>query len=506
MSLPATTPMTPSPARMPAVAAASPGAPSPGLPVPQRLPREADGRSRSSPATALHVARRLAYGPTGALLAELERDGVEAWIESQLRPGDIDDSRSEAALAGFVTLGAPARVLRLADHPTHEIRRELRVATLLRAVHSRRQLLCSMAEVWHDHFNVDASNYWVALSGPTLDREAIRPHALGRFVDLLPAVATSVAMLTYLDNASNRAPGLNENYARELLELHTVGVASGFTEEDVRGTARLLSGWGVDTDTMAFTFRPAAHDPAAADVLGLHVPAGTSVERGRSLLAHLARHPATAVTLATRLAARFVGPAATRGLVTRAAKAYLGSDTDIPSLLRVLFASDEFWTSHGAVVRRPFDQLAAWLRGLDATTDTTTGASAEGTRQLERELALLGHLPFGWASPDGPPVAEAHWSGSALQLARWRLASRLAADRVPGVRFDREALAAGATTVGELLDVLGPRLLGAPLRPEARGPLRTFAGGEQVVLASLPWARRRELFALVLLVPDGQTR
>lgn len=454
----------------------------------------------------LHVANRLAHGPTPELVRDIQTRTPAGWIESQLHPELIDDTSAEAAVAGFAMLRMSPATLREAKANTGDLRREVRVSALLRAVHSRRQLQEVMVEFWRNHFSVDIGAYWEGLTSGHYEYEVIRPHALGRFRDLLHAVATSPTMLAYLDNDASRAPDVNENYARELLELHTVGVDGGYGEQDVRNAAFVLSGWGFDRQSVAFTFREQFHDGRAARVMDWSAPAGTGVERGRSLLDHLAVHPATAFFLASKLARWFIGPDASTGVVNRAAKAYLTADTDVTALLRVLLFSEEFLATPGTKVRQPFSQLAAWLRSLDATTDTTAGSRSAGTRQLDHELAVLGQRPWAWPTPDGNPDEVAHWSGSALLLARWRLASRLASGRVPGVDVDLGGLAGGAATVGELVDQLGARLHSRLLTPAQREPLVAFGGGEGRWVGDLERERLRELYALALVLPATQRR
>lgn len=452
-----------------------------------------------------HVAARLTHGPTPELVRQIAEMTPTGWIDAQLRPEEINDGPAELAVAGFTLLRLSPAAARKAKVDVDDLRREVRVSALLRAVHSPRQLFEVMVEFWRNHFSIDLQGHIEGLSSSHYEHDVLRPHALGRFSELLGAVAAAPAMLSYLDNADSRAPDVNENYARELLELHTLGIDAGYGEQDVRMAAAAFSGWGFDDD-LVFVFRPGRHDPRALQVMDWRAPEGTSVERGQDLLTHLARHPATAHRLAAKLATWFIGPAPSPALVNRAAKAYLVADTDISALLRVLLHSDEFFGAPLAKVRQPMSQLAAWLRATDASTDTLTGASATGTKQLERALRDLGQLPLSWPTPDGPPDDDVAWSSAAGLLARWRLASRLLANAVSGVTVDHDRWSDGLATVGQLVDRLAAELLSLRLRPDQRAPLVAFGGGADVQLADLSEPQRQELCGLVLLVPDALRR
>lgn len=454
----------------------------------------------------LHLANRLAHGPTPSLVREIQAQTPAGWVEAQLHPELIDDTAAELAVAGFTSLHLTPGQNRQQGRTVSELRREVRVAGLLRAVHSRRQLLEVMVEFWRNRFSIEISPYWTALGAAQYEYGAIRPHALGRFHDLLLEVTRSPAMLDYLDNARSRAPHVNENHARELLELHTLGVDGGYGEQDVRNAAYALSGWGFDQESVSFVFRSNRHDERALTVMDWHAEPGNGVERGESLLAHLARHPATAFRLAVDLGRWFVGGDISTGLANRAAKAYLTADTDLVPMLRVLLLSDEFLASRGAKLRQPVSQLAAWLRATDAETDTTTGADAEGTKQLERLMVAMGQQPWGWPTPDGHPDDDTHWAASAVLVAKWRSASRLAGNQVRGVTVRSQRLGGDSVTVGEYVDALAARLLSLQLDRVTRDAIVAFGGGEQVALDDLTSSRRREIIALVLVQPAGVRR
>jgi uncharacterized protein (DUF1800 family) len=240
----------------------------------------------------------------------------------------------------FMKLGRRAR----------EIARDVAGARLVRAAHDERGLREVMVDFWSNHLSVFALKGPVGGLLPHYAREVIEPHALGRFPDLLLASARSPAMLFYLDNWLSTAPGrvfrrgrggINENYARELLELHTLGIDGGYTQDDVVQTARVFTGWSLESRRdPSFRFRPFLHDGGAKTVLGARVP-GSGVEEGEALLERLALHPSTARHLARKLCARFVCDAPPPALVERAAQRYLGSAGEIRPVLREILLSRE---------------------------------------------------------------------------------------------------------------------------------------------------------------------
>jgi uncharacterized protein (DUF1800 family) len=315
---------------------------------------------------------------------------------------------------------------------------ELSGATLYRAVHARAQLREVVCHFWSDHFNIDISKGECAWLKTADDRDVIRRHALGRFQDLLRASAKSPAMLWYLDGRVNRkrnpAEKPNENYARELLELHTLGIDGGYTQRDVMEIARCLTGWTVRDQKGFFKgrveFHRAQHDDGAKVVLGHELPAGGGEADLERVLTILAQHPATARHVASKLCRRFIADDAPA--LDAVASAFTSSGGDIAATLAALFRSPEFAaaSARGAKLKRPFHFLASCLRATDAATDC-------GPR-LQDFLARMGHAPFQHPTPDGYPEAASAWTGTLLW--RWRLASGLARDEIAGTRIARAEL------------------------------------------------------------------
>ncbi|MCB1029387.1 MAG: DUF1800 family protein, partial [Microthrixaceae bacterium] len=224
-----------------------------------------------------HLLRRLTFGPTPSDRSRLESKGETAWLDEQLAPTSINTSAVEGTLESMPALRMTALELDGA-YPANDYgsaSAQLQLAWIIRAVHSPAQLFERLVEFFSDHFNVPLDGRNGSLLKVVEDREVIRPHAVGRFADLLVASAQSPAMLLYLDNARSFANNINENYARELLELHTVGVDGGYTEDDVVATARLLTGWTINPQTFTFEFRQARHDTGPITIMGWERPSGS---------------------------------------------------------------------------------------------------------------------------------------------------------------------------------------------------------------------------------------
>jgi uncharacterized protein (DUF1800 family) len=339
--------------------------------------------------------------------------------------------------------------------------RELQQATLLRAIYSRRQLYELMVDFWSDHFSISTLKGDCAWLKPIDDREVIRPHTLGSFGDLLWASLHSPAMLIYLDNQENHAGNPNENYARELMELHTLGVSSGYTQPDVREVARCLTGWAVDDQLYRgrFRFRAERHDDGAKTVLGQIIPAGGGERDAERVFDLLMNHPATPHFIAYKLVRRLVADDPPEGLVADAARTFARTHGDIKAVLRTILHAAEF-AARPPKFKRPLHFVAGALRQLDAETD--------GGSSLLDALAAMGQPLFQWPTPDGFPDHTAAWNGALL--ARWKFALALALNEIPGTQLDTSALAvaAGARTPAETFDRLAALLLGAAPAPATR--------------------------------------
>jgi len=414
-------------------------------------------------AAAFHLLNRLTYGPT---LAERQRAaaiGVGAWIEEQLDPASLPDLRADLAARPLTSLALEAADL--AAWERADVVAELKRGTLLRRVYSRRQLHEILVEFWTDHFNISVEKGACWYLKTIDDREVVRRHALGNFRDLLWSSAHSPAMLVYLDNQANDRRAPNENYARELLELHTLGVDAGYLQADVMEMARCLTGWTVKDRFWRgqFSFRPEMHDEGVKEVLGVLIePAGQA--EGERILERLAAHPATARRLARKLIRRFLEPGGDRmpDLEARASQAFLASNGEIEPMLRVILFDGLVAAGPDVApkFKRPVNVVASGLRMLEAATNAG--------RPVQEHLARMGQALFEWPTPDGPPDEMASWQGGLL--ARWEFAYDLARNEMEGTEIDLVGLVtnAGAQGLEQRFDALANLLLGMPLAEPGR--------------------------------------
>jgi uncharacterized protein (DUF1800 family) len=390
-----------------------------------------------------HLMSRAAYGPWPGDLDSVRIMGTEKWIEQQLMPESIDDTACDLRARRFETIWHEPGTCY--EYKKSVLREEITRHTLLRAVYSKRQLFEVMVGFWTDHLNIDLEKGDCIYLKPSDDRLVIRAHALGKFRNLIRMSATSPAMLVYLDGKENKKGGPgdvpNENYARELLELHTLGVDGGYSQLDVFEAARCLTGWRLRTGWRKGTvyFDPSLHDDGEKRVLGQTIPAGGGALDLDRLVDIACRHPSTANHIAAKLVRRFVSEDVPASLVTRAAEAFTATDGDIKSLLRSILTSDEFNAARGLKFKRPFQYIVSSLRAL--------GADTHAHQPLIEYLQRMGQGPFQHPTPDGYPDRAAPWLGTLLW--RWNFAFALASGRVPTVTvaLDQRVEAIGAIGV-----------------------------------------------------------
>ncbi|OJH41787.1 DUF1800 domain-containing protein [Cystobacter ferrugineus] len=468
---------------------------------------------------ALHVLRRLAFGPSPRDWEEVRRVGATSWVERQLWPERIPDEALEHQLATLptVTLGMKALIERYPSLNEHarqlgirlesqedrarltemlgrdvlpdRMDQDVRTQKLLRAVDSQRQLQEVLVDFWFNHFNVSADKGPVRWMVMSFERDALRPHVFGRFRELLAATAHHPAMLYYLDNwrSAGEAPvpgkgkkastGLNENYARELLELHTLGVDGGYSQQDVREVARAFTGWTIDQPERApaFVFQPAMHDTGDKHVLGVALPAGGGQEDGERVLDMLARHPSTARFIATKLARKFVSDAPPPALVERLARVFLRTEGDLRAVYSALFTSPEFWSDAalGAQTKTPLELVVSSVRALGARTD--------GGPALARLVERMGLNLYRAPAPTGFPEHAAPWVNTGALVQRINFALQLAEGKVPGTHVEFPwGWTSPPANVAALLDALAPRILFEPLSAETHATLlAALAPGER---------------------------
>ncbi len=390
-----------------------------------------------------HALARLTYGArpgdyARARAMHASPDGAaRAFVEAQLTAPRHDDS-ADRAVRRLEPLAEPAG--ELFEYQPTLLREQLVSATLLRAVYGDRQLQEVMTNLWADHFNVDISKGDCRWLTPAFVRDVLRPNALGSFPQLLRAVVLSPAMLWYLDGRVNRRRSPdehpNENYARELLELHTLGVHAGYTQDDVMNAARALTGWTVRArheSTFGIgrvEFDRDAHDDAEKVVLGERIPAGGGARDVDILLNIVTAHPACARFVATRLCRHFIADDPPVAAVDAVARTFAATGGEIVPSLRTLFGTQEFGVARGARFKRPFHFVVSALRA--------TGAETDGGRATIAWLERLGELPFQFPTPDGYPDEAGPWLGTLLW--RWQFAAALAEGRIEGVRVDAATL------------------------------------------------------------------
>jgi uncharacterized protein (DUF1800 family) len=456
------------------------------------------------------VLNRMAYGPRPGDVERVRAMGVKAYIREQLHPEAIEERWAAwMRLLPMDTLdmdAADAEDWETSNYPEvgkGQAAMELQQACLLRAVYSARQLQEVMVEFWTDHFNVSqlkAECSWLK----TVDDRLIRKHALGRFRDLVAASARSPAMLFYLDNDKNRkrdpatGAGPNENYARELLELHTLGVDGGYTLTDIQEVARCLTGWSYKKGFQAwpgdFIFHEDQHDRGPKRVLGVPIPAGRGIRDGEQVIDIVCRHPSTARFIARKLCRRFVADQGPEPLIARLAEVFLKTDGDMRQVLSALFHSEEFLHGSARKFKRPFDYTVSALRALNADT---TGAA------VLPYLEKMGQLPYKWTMPDGYPDRVQAWTPSLL--ARWNFALDLAQGKIPDTSVEPRALASatGAKEPLQVCKMLSRAVLGETLPHEHLQSLAALArksGGTASAQVVQQW------LVLLLASPQFQWR
>ena len=504
------------------------------------------------------IVNRLTFGPRPGDYQRVREIGVDRWVGEQLDPDEIHDEKAEQFLSRYPSLfedettlartyGAPGDLrkaggtmpdtaaIRAANRVSNQSIVELREAKVARAVLSERQLREVMVDFWENHFSIFADKGADKYMLVDYD-DYVRAHALGRFRTLLGAVAHSPAMLYYLDNWTSRADsdhitlaevnaynkrgaayhpavrhgrGLNENYGRELLELHTLGVDGGYTQQDVIAAARILTGWTIrdPNHVGTFYFNPGMHDAAEKHFLGHDFPAGHGEDEGERLLDIIARQPATAHFIALKLCRRFVSDSPSTDLVRRAADTFTRTDGDIAEVMRTIIGSPEFFAlpTYRAKVKSPFEVVVSTLRALDATPDT-----------LQRDVqavARLGEPLWGHLAPDGYPETGDEWLNTGSILNRINFGIQAASGQLPGASIatwpDAGALATAPRDVQ--VDSVVSVLFGGDVSPQTRKVLNEGTNplaGAAPMYGRAPRAPNQlaQILGLALGAPEFQRR
>ena len=517
----------------------------------------------------LHALNRLGFGPHPGEVEQIEKTGLENWIQAQLHPENTADPVIDARLAEYPALGLSAASLfekypppdvaakrlgikvdeyqkRLQDqtkqpHGTsslpfkdqQQIVNELMQAKLVRAIYSEHQLREQLEDFWFNHFNVfiykDLDRWYMI----PYERDAIRPHVLGKFRDLLEANATSPAMLFYLDNSSSADPhafdrlklhpvsarpgiklpplgpkrGLNENYGRELMELHTLGVDGGYTQQDVIDVARAFTGWTIETprENPAFYFDERLHDSDPKRVLGKKINAG-GIKDAKQVLDLLAKNAHTAHHISLQLAEHFVSDNPPDALVKRMTKTFEKSKGDIRAVMTTMIYSPEFWsrTAFRAKVKTPFELVASTVRAL--------GADVDQPLQMVQWVARMGEPLYQCLTPNGYSDKAAAWISTGSLLNRVNFAVALTNNKIRGAQVDVNSLV-GLDVSGNpklALDRVEAVFLAGQVSDTTRATLDRETTDPQVVGATLDDPVKQVnlslLTGLVLGSPEFQKR
>src|SRR5881394_2821708 len=468
--------------------------------------------------SASHALNRLAYGPRPGEIERVARAGVLRWIDAQLAPDQIDDEALAGREREFDVLkydrGDLARLYAEVQRARQERKRmgdtaadkpddspvavkgrrlaaQVQQLAVVRAALSERQLYEVMVDFWTNHFNVYVAKGADRFLTPDYIEHTIRPHAMGGFEDLLIATAQSPAMLFYLDNWESVAPGasppfplsarrrggqgvrtapkgINENYARELLELHTLGVDGGYDQHDVIEVARIFTGWSIWRPQQGgdFEFHDWAHDTGDKQVLGVEFERGHGMDEGIRLLKLLANHPATMHHVSRQLCQRFVNDDPPDGCVDDAVAAWQRTHGDIREVLRAIFHGPDFWAAANvrAKVKTPLEFVVSAARAVAADPDTTP--------RLAQMVARLGEPLYLHVAPDGYPEKEDAWVNSGALLDRMNAGVALAAGTLPGVTVSLDSLIPAIGDAEQLILQVNDKILDGTMTENTKDVIR----------------------------------
>jgi uncharacterized protein (DUF1800 family) len=373
---------------------------------------------------------RLSFGWSSQEERTFQELGKEQYLESQLRASFPEPLELTLQVQSLDAIRLQA--VELMEIPRARVVEQLQSAAILRATYSPNQLKERMVDFWSNHFNIYSGKADGAFFKGNEEEQIVRKFALGKFPEMLKSMTKSPSMLVYLDNQLNFKGHPNENFARELLELHSLGIDGGYTQKDIQEVARCLTGWAMETRFLrpkgSFRFDEERHDLGAKVVLGVKIPSGGGLSDGEAVLDLLANHPSTAKHLARKLVTHFTG-GRHEELEKKVATQYANTGGDISAMMRVIVQAPEL-TIGPTKLRRPFDYLVACLRRSNAETD--------GGLALQTELRKMGQLLYDWPLPDGYPVDQVSWATN--MLPRWQFAYNLAHGKIKETSVPNEYL------------------------------------------------------------------
>jgi uncharacterized protein (DUF1800 family) len=511
-------------------------------------PRRATKALPAPPSAAVIALNRMGFGPRPGDIAAFNALGstasqrLEAYVDQQLDPASIDDSECDAriAAAGFTTLGRTQAQL-WQDHvesgvgwsermrPFFEIER----MAFLRGVHSKRQLVEILADFWFNHFNAYGYEFWIGPLWTHWDRDVIRANMLGNFRDMLEAVAKSPCMLYYLDNYTNTSAGPNENWARELIELHTMGSENylgvmrqmdveddgdgnpiGYVDDDVFEATRCFTGWTFDFDTGLFEYRSDWHDHFQKTVLGTYIPPNQApLQDGLDVLEAVAHHPGTARHVARKLCRRFISDDPPQNVVDAAADVFETAKNDsdqLAQVVRTVLLSDEFLSTWGEKIKRPFEVAVSAMRASGAEFSFRLDESQTDSFFWRYDKA--GQPLFSWRAPDGYSDVKDDWQSATPRVHLWRLCNWLVdvEDDFDNFLLDVVGQTPGSKrSANELADFWISRVLGRPMPASERTEVVEFMAQGHNPDFDLPvesdWdtqERIRSMVALIMMSPS----
>ncbi|MFC7546173.1 DUF1800 family protein [Plantactinospora sp. GCM10030261] len=462
-------------------------------------PAEAARRTQVTVKTVLakdpvrHLASRATFGPTPKVLADIRRMGIDAWLRQQLDADKIAPSKAELKLAELPTLKMTPTQLKAQRDSLRDrgIRadQEYIDATIARQIWSDRQLFEVMVDFWNDFLHVGPEFDNSDLVRGAFDRDVIRKHAMGNYADMLVAANRHPALLIYLNQTQSSKDEINENLARENLELYSVGVDGGYKEADVKAAAKLQTGRTINKD-FEYVYQPGRHFVGKVKILGF-TSANNTAEGGEqaseAYFRYLANHSSTARYVAQNLATRFVSDTPPKALVDRLAKTYTANKTAIKPVLMTLFCSSEFWAAVGQKVRRPMEYLVATYRTLGVSPEPSAGyqagdskrpAFASGLSGIRRKMVELGQFPTGQPTPDGYPDVFVAWTSAGTMINSWNEAATL----IDGQRKEfsyakpQQLVGKAPATAGAYVDALAKRLVHQTLSAKEKALILSIAG------------------------------